>query len=654
MTDCHELRPRIVVIGGSTGGASFAAQARRMSEEAEIILIEKTDFVSTAYCGLAYAMGGIVKTRDELIPLSPEALAKRFRVDVRLRQEAVQINRATKQIIIYDQSSDDHYALDYDKLMLTPGAASRWPDIEGIDTEGVFTLRNIPDLDQILHWIDDKKPQRAVVIGGGFIGLESVESLVHRNLAVTLIEAADQVMVKIDREMATKLHEEIRTHGVDLRLNTQIERISKEGDAIRIDLSDGKHIMTDMVLTVAGIAPQTQLAELAELEIGQTGGIVVDDVMRTEDPHVYALGDAVELMCLVTGEPTMVSLAAPLSQQVRVAASHMTGGDRVYKGVLGSFVCKVFNKTVASTGASERRLKAAGIPYEKILLPGDNHVYFFPGVASMIIKLLFCPKNGKVLGAQVVGGEGADKRLDVLATAITAGMTIYDLEYLELAYAPPYGAPRDPVNLAGSVAASLLRGQVRGVHPDQLEKHVADGAVLVDTRTEDEYELSHVPGAINIPAVYLRERAGELPKDKTIIVICNIGSKANSAQRMLSSFGFDCYNLLGGLQAWKLHFEEPDDVEVELKVAADVSMPKFDVNQIDSLHCVDATGLTCPGPIVELKRAMKKIKEGETLEILVTDAGFPRDVRSWAKNRGHEILEETTTPEGVFRVVLRK
>ncbi|MEW8467041.1 MAG: FAD-dependent oxidoreductase, partial [Candidatus Thiodiazotropha sp.] len=459
---------RIVIVGGSTGGSSAAAQIRRLSEEAEIVLFEKSTHISTAYCGLAYALGGVVPEVETLIPIAPDQLGQRFNVDVRTRHEVVSIDKDDKTLTIHDAVADRNYSERYDKLLLSTGAAANIPAIEGVELPGVFSLRTVDDLRSILPWMEEKKPRQAVVVGGGFIGLEVVENLKHSGLEVTLIEEGQQLLNHLDREMATLLQAELHAHGIEQIFSARLMRIVSEQGRLRLELDNRQPIRAEMVILATGTRPQTQLAESTGIEIGDLGGMVVDNTLCTGIGDIYAVGDAVELPSRIDGRSTLVQLAAPLSQQVRIAAMNITGYPHAYPGVLGTFVCKVFSLTAAAVGYSERALKRQGAGYNKVIIPATNHVFFYPDVESLTLKVLFDPLDGRLLGAQAVGGQGTDKRIDVLATAITARMTIYDLEYLELGYAPPYGAPRDLVNIAGSVGAGLLRNDIRGIYPDEV------------------------------------------------------------------------------------------------------------------------------------------------------------------------------------------
>ncbi|MEW8353635.1 MAG: FAD-dependent oxidoreductase [Candidatus Thiodiazotropha sp.] len=621
---------RIVIVGGSTGGSSAAAQIRRLSEEAEIVLFEKSTHISTAYCGLAYALGGVVPEVETLIPIAPDQLGQRFNVDVRTRHEVVSIDKDDKTLTIHDAVADRNYSERYDKLLLSTGAAANIPAIEGVELPGVFSLRTVDDLRSILPWMEEKKPRQAVVVGGGFIGLEVVENLKHSGLEVTLIEEGQQLLNHLDREMATLLQAELHAHGIEQIFSARLMRIVSEQGRLRLELDNRQPIRAEMVILATGTRPQTQLAESTGIEIGDLGGMVVDNTLCTGIGDIYAVGDAVELPSRIDGRSTLVQLAAPLSQQVRIAAMNITGYPHAYPGVLGTFVCKVFSLTAASVGYSERALKRQGAGYNKVIIPATNHVFFYPDVESLTLKVLFDPLDGRLLGAQAVGGQGTDKRIDVLATAITARMTIYDLEYLELGYAPPYGAPRDLVNIAGSVGAGLLRNDIRGIYPDEVAAWRKRELEIIDVRSADEFELGSLPGARNIPAEVLRDHLDGFSSERPILVCCQIGSKSTSSQRMLIQHGYECMNLLGGYTLWRLF--HPGEMTFEVTSEA---VEKSD-NLIEE-GIVDVRGMCCPGPMLKVKRHMKSHTTGTPIKILVDDVGFLHDFSNWCERFNHNI-----------------
>lgn len=635
----------VVIVGGSTGGASVAAQIRRRDEHVRIILVEKTHYVSTAYCGLAYAAGGIVQSRDELIPLKAEQLQKQFNIEVLLNTTVLSIDAKNKQVKICKNCSEDSLFISYTKLLLAPGARSVIPNIEGNKLPGVFTLRNISDLDQILGWEQTRKIKSVLVVGAGFIGLELAESFTSKGYAVHLVEAGGEVMPKMDTDLKQPIHQHLRVTGVELYLNTTVNHIEYINKQHHVSLSNGQKLNVDMVLLVTGIQTENQLANEAGLNLGPDDGISVNSMMQTSDKDIFAIGDAVQMLSRITSEPVMVALAATLSQQARVAAANITGTEMHYRGPVGSFVCKVFDLTVASTGVSEAHLKRYKIPYRKVIVPTTNHVFFYPGCSQILLKVLFDANSGRLLGAQAVGGEGTDKRIDILATSIAASLTIFDLDQLELCYAPPYGAPRDPVNLAGSIGAALLNNDIAGVYPDELAQ--LENPFIIDIRTLDEHLASTIPGATHIAAHDLRDKVNQIPRDRVVIVMCSIGSKANSSQRMLSQLGYNCYNLLGGFLIWQLfHPEDNLPKPLEKQAGNENTIVLNKENIVPSGEGIlDVRGLTCPGPIVTVSKRMKKLEPGSSLEVIMSDPSVERDINVWARNSNYiasELIQRGT------------
>ncbi len=542
-------RKRIVIVGGVAGGASAAAKARRMSEDAEITLLERGNDISFANCGLPYHVGGVIADRARLLVQNPQAMRQRFAIDVRTRSEVIRVNRQAKTVTVHDKAKDRQYDQPYDTLILSPGAEPIRPPIPGADHKRVFTLRSLADMDAIKATVDAGELKSAVVVGGGYIGLEMTEVLVHRGLAVSLVELELQVMGPIDPEMAAPLHEHLRQKGVDLCLHNSVTTIQEQDGRLEVLLSNGQVIPCGLVILAVGVRPEIKLAAEAGLTIGPRKGIVVDDHMRTSDPDIYAVGDAVEVEDFVGGFPSVIPLAGPANRQGRIAAINALGGDAVYERTQGTAICKVFDLAVGMTGLSEKALKRAGRAYEKVYVHPASHAGYYPGATQMSLKLLFDPENGKILGAQCVGASGVDKRVDVLAVAVRAGMTVYDLEKLELAYAPPFGSAKDPVNYAGFVAANALRKEVRLCHVSDVVNPSPD-QMLLDVRTTPEVQQGTIPGSIHIPLDELRGRLGELPKDKEILAFCQVGLRGYLACRILSQNGMSCRNLTGGYKTY--------------------------------------------------------------------------------------------------------
>jgi NADPH-dependent 2,4-dienoyl-CoA reductase/sulfur reductase-like enzyme/rhodanese-related sulfurtransferase len=542
-------KQRILIIGGVAGGASCAARTRRQSESAEIIIFDRGPFVSFANCGLPYYVGDVITDEKKLLVANTELFKHRFNIEVRLENEVLEIDRDAREISVKDLNSGQVYRERYDALVLAPGASPLRPPLPGIDLPGIFALRTIPDSRRIREWIVERQVQQAVIVGGGFIGLEMAENLVKRGIAVTLLEMLPQVMPPLDPEMVTPVHDRLTANGVQLRLGDGVTGFeqTREGTLIVSTKSGEKH-PADLVILGIGVRPETKLAKDAGLEIGDRGGIRVNEQMRTNDEHIWAVGDAVEVRDWVTGEWILIPLAGPANRQGRVAADAICGRDTTFRGVQGTTVCGVFGLIIATTGASEKTLKRVGMAYEKVYLHPGHHVGYYPGAKPIDMKLLFSPQDGRILGAQAVGEEGVEKRMDVIAMALQNRATVFDLEEAELCYAPQFGAAKDPVNLAGMVAANMLRGDAPIIHWDKLAE---DEALLLDVREIGEFEAGHVEGALNIPLTQLRDRVHELPKDQKIAVYCQVGQRAYYATRALRLQGFDAHNLTGGFKTYK-------------------------------------------------------------------------------------------------------
>lgn len=562
---------KIVIVGGVAGGASAAARARRMSESAQIIMLERGEFISFANCGLPYHISGDIAAREALLLQTPESFKKRFDVEVRVFNEVISIDAIHKTLRVKNLLTGDSYKETYDKLLLSPGAAPVKPPIPGINNPHVFTLRNIADMDAIIAALAAHKPQHVTVVGGGFIGLEMVEALHQRGIRISLLELAPQVMAPVDPEMANVLHRELVNKGVELRLNTGLTEVNSRDNmpsepeatdvydkpshhhtALALTLSTGQTLITDMVILAIGVKPEVSLANSAGLVLGERGGIKVDAGMRTSDPDIYAVGDAVETLDFVTGNAALVPLAGPANRQGRIAADNMLGLDKQYRRTQATAICKLFDLAIASTGLNEKSLQRLQLPYEKVYVHTASHAGYYPGAHPVTLKLLFDPNNGKILGAQAVGMDGIDKRIDVLAVAQRAGMTVRDLQDLELSYAPPFGSARDVVNQAGMVATNVLDGDEQICHVDEVASPSAEQVVL-DVRNPPELtNVGAFPQALNIPVDQLRQRLGELPKDKEILVACQVGLRGHVAYRLLRQHGFKVRNLTGGFKTFQM------------------------------------------------------------------------------------------------------
>lgn len=543
---------KLIIVGGVAGGASAATRARRLSEDAEIIVFERGPDVSFANCGLPYYVGGEIAERSKLLVTTPQRLRARFRLDVRVNTSVESIDRAARRVRVREVTSGREYEEAYDRLILAPGAAPLRPPIPGVDLPNVFTLRNLADVDRIKARVDQGVRQ-AVVVGAGFIGLELVENFVKRGIEATVVELQNQVLPPFDAEMTTPIVEALHRRGVRVLLGESAEAFEDSPEGVTVKLKSSGRLTAQLVILGVGVRPESRLAADAGLEIGPRGGIRVNDRMRTSDPDIYAVGDAVEIKDAVTGDPAQIPLAGPANRQGRIAADNVFGRDVRYRGTQGTAIVGVFNLTAAMTGASEKSLRRGNRPYRKVYVHPAHHAGYYPGAEPMTLKIVFDPVSGKLLGAQAVGGAGVDKRIDVLAVAIQAGMTVFDLEEMELAYAPQFGSAKDPVNMAGFVAAGLLRGD----HPQlDVETVLAtaepDRPYLLDVRTAQEFAAGCIPGAVNIPVEELRERLGELPRGRDIAAYCQVGQRGYVATRMLRQHGFPASNIGGGYQTYRL------------------------------------------------------------------------------------------------------
>lgn len=629
---------KIIVVGGVAAGASAAARARRLDETAEIIILEQGRHVSFANCGLPYHIGGDIKDREHLLLQTPESLKASLNLDVRTGHRVQSIDRAAKKIAVRDRDADQVYEETYDKLVLCPGANPIRPPLPGIDLPKVFVLRNVVDMDIIKREVD-QGAKHAVVIGGGYIGVEMVENLRLRKMNVELIELAKQIIPPLDPEMARDLEDHMRQQGVKLHLGIAASAFRQEAGKIVVELANGKKIITDFVVLSVGVRPEAALAKDAGLELGPSGGIKVDEHMRTSDPDIYAAGDAVEVVDTVTGKPSLIPLAGPANRQGRIAGENICGRNTKYTTTQGTSVVKVFHMTGGGTGATEKMLQRQGIKYNKAYIHPAGHAEYYPGTAAMHLKLLFAD-DGKILGAQVVGYDGIDKRIDVLATALRAGLTVYDLQELELAYAPPYGSAKDPVNMAGFVAANMLQDDTEVWYAEDFPKKTQSGTI-VDVRPKTAYDLGHIPGAVNIPLGQLRERMDEIPKDKPVYLYCKVGFTSYLAYRILKQSGYArASNLSGGMltfRSWHGDEQAPGVPEAPL-----VSYPTEAAGEVAATGRIielDACGMQCPGPIMKLKETAAAMSAGDELVVAASDPGFASDAPAWCRRNGHELLD---------------
>ena len=642
-----------LIIGGVAGGATVAARLRRMDEKANIILFERGKYVSYANCGLPYYIGDTINNREKLFVQTAKGFTDRFRIDIRTEQEVTAIRPDKKEVEIKNLSTGETYTETYDKLVLSPGAEPLRPSIEGIGSKKIFTLRNVPDTDTIKNYVNTENPKRAIVVGGGFIGLEMAENLHDLGIQVDVVEMANQVMAPLDFSMAAIVHRQLTDKGVGLHLEDGVSRFEEKDGGVTVHLRSGKQIATDMVLLSIGVRPETKLAKDAGLAIGERGGIAVNDYMQTSDADIYALGDAVEVRHLVTGQPALIPLAGPANKQGRIVADNIVfGNKKKYPGSIGTSIAKVFDLTVAAAGANAKLLQRNNIPYISSYTHGASHAGYYPGAVPLSIKILFAPENGKLLGAQIVGFNGVDKRIEMLAQVIQRGGTVHDLAELEHAYAPPYSSAKDPVNMAGFVAENILNKKSRIILWRELAELPAD-TIRIDVRTHDEYKLGTIPGFINIPVDELREHLDELPKEKPIVVTCAVGLRGYLAYRILVQNGFKhVRNLSGGYKTWSVATAPIKEiVSHKPEIPESTSYGNSD-SQINLLK-VDACGLMCPGPVMQLKKNYKALKIGEQLQITATDQAFGKDVTSWCKMTGAELVA-LENKNGVVAATIRK
>lgn len=627
------MSKKVLIIGGVAGGASAAARLRRLDEGAEIILFERGDYISFANCGLPYYIGDLIKDRSKLLVQTAEGMKKRFNIDVRVKSEVVKIFKESKEVEV--KAGEKTYKESYDYLILSPGAYPFVPDIPGINNSRIFTLRNMSDVDKIKSFTLINKPQKSAVIGGGYVGIEMAENLKNTGIDVTLVEAAPHILGIFDIEMARIIEKQIADRGIEIIDNDGVEKFE---DDIKVVLKSGRKIDCDLVILAIGVKPENKLAKDAGLAIGEKGGIKVDEHMKTSDEFIYAVGDAVEVYDYITGEKVLIPLAGPANKQGRIAADNICRRNTAYHSTIGTSIIKVFSLTAAAAGKNERALKAKGIPYLKSYTHSSSHAGYYPGAFPMSIKLIFSPDDGKVLGAQIIGKDGADKRIDVISEAIRHGLTVYDLEELELAYAPPYSSAKDPVNMAGFVASNILKGDMKVVYFDEVDNLDRNEYFILDVRTPLEFEAGHIKDAVNIPVDSLRGEISYVPKDKKIIAYCKVGLRGYIACRILMQNGFDAYNLSGGYDTYSAA-----NFKVNSNIKANDEMTRFEVKGEDKKNItdtikIDACGLQCPGPIMQVYNKIRTVKEGEVLEVHVTDPAFKNDIKSWCERTGNTLL----------------
>lgn len=646
---------KYVIIGGVAGGATAAARLRRVDEQAEIVLLEKGKHISYANCGLPYYIGGIIAEREKLLVQTPASFGKRFRIDVRVENEAIAIRPEQKTILVR-RADGEEYEETYDKLLLSPGANPVKPPLEGIDSEGVFTLRNVEDTDRIKAYLADKQVKRAVVVGAGFIGLEMAENLHHAGVAVSVVEMGNQVMAPIDFSMAAPVHQHLVQKGVSLYLEEGVTHFQRTGQGITVFLKSGKTIPADMVLLSIGVRPATALAQQAGLKLGETGGIWVDEYLETSVKDIYAVGDAIEFPHPLAGKPWLNYLANPANRQGRIVADNMARGNvAAYEGAIGTSIAKVFDMTVASTGLAAKRLKQCGMEYRSSVTHAASHAGYYPDALPLTLKLTFHPTTGKLYGAQCIGYEGVDKRIDQIAGLIKRGGTVYDLMETEHTYAPPFSSAKDPIAIAGYVASNILSGAMPAISWRELAEQ-RDKVVLIDVRTPEEFAFGTIPGAINVPLDEMRDRLLEIPADKPVVLFCAVGLRGYLAQRILIGHGYrHTQNLTGGYKTYSAATAPVPvpETEVEVPPVAPVSSRLEQRAPGKEPLKIDACGLQCPGPIMQVKKAMDRIAPGERVEIVATDAGFARDASAWCATTGNRLIEKKEE-KGRYTVLLEK
>lgn len=645
---------KYIIIGGVAGGATAAARLRRIDEQGEIILLEKGKYISYANCGLPYYIGGIIEEREKLLVQTPKSFGQRFRVDVRTENEAIHIDPAQKTVTIQEKGGKT-YQETYDKLLLSPGSTPVRPPLEGINTAGIFTLRNVDDTDAIKAYIQKKNVQKAVVVGAGFIGLEMAENLHHAGIAVSIIEMAPQVMAPIDFSMAAPVHQHLIQKGVSLFLEEAVSSFRTNGTGIDVHLKSGKSIAADLVLLSIGVRPATNLAKEAKLKIGEAGGIWVDEYLETSEKDIYAVGDAIEFPHPISGKSWLNYLAGPANRQGRIVADNMALGNHVkYEGAIGTSIAKVFDLTVASTGLAAKRLRQWNMDYLSSWTHPASHASYYPNAMPMTLKLTFHPTTGRLYGAQCVGTEGVDKRIDQIAQLIKHGGTVFDLMETEHAYAPPFSSAKDPIALAGYVASNIMSGAMPSITWRELQKEKEE-VILIDTRTPEEYAFGTIPGARNIPVDELRDRLAEVPTNCPVVVFCAVGLRGYLALRILAGHGYsNVRNLLGGYRTYSaataplptLQVPTPPTDSQRQKICTSPAPAQATLK-------INACGLQCPGPIMEVKKAIDRLKEGQCVEITATDAGFARDASAWCSSTGNR-LRTCHEEKGRYTVLIEK
>lgn len=646
---------KIVIVGGVAGGATAAARLRRIDENAEIIMVERGPYISFANCGLPYHISGTIAERENLLVQTVEGFTDRFRVDVRVLSEAISVNREEKSITIKNLKTGEEYRESYDYLILSPGAAPLKPNLKGINSDRIFTLRNIPDLDKIMTALKEKEPKRAVVIGGGFIGIETAENLLERGIKVTLIEAANQILMPLDYEMAAMIHAHMKDKDIELYLGDGVSEFEDKEGYTLVYLKSGKRIKADIIILSIGVKPEIELAKNAGLKTDR--GIVVDEYMQTEDKSIYAIGDAVEVKHYIGGGQTLIPLAWPANRQGRIVADNIIfGNSSKYSGTMGTSILKAFDLAAAATGLNERAAKMMGIEYETTITHGSSHASYYPGAMPLAVKMIY-KKDGTILGAQAVGADGADKRIDVIATAIKGRLKVFELPELELAYAPPFGSAKDPVNIAGYVATNVLNGDMKIIHWDEIEKLDMEKTILLDVRTKLEFEMGTIKNALSIDLNTLRTNLSKLDKTKEIVVFCQVGLRGYLAYKILVQNGFNVRNLTGGYKTYSYAVakqENPDifDYEQIHQIIKEEKIVSENSAAVEAVK-VNAIGLQCPGPLLATNKKAAELAEGALMEVSSSDLGYSKDVKAWCERTGNKLID-VKIEAGIVKATIQK
>ena len=636
---------KVLIVGGVAGGASTAARLRRLDENAEIIMFERDEYISFANCGLPYYIGETIKERNKLLVQTPKSMNDRFNIDVRINSEVIAIdtNKRTVQVKSKDKGI---YEESYDSLVLSPGAKAIKPNIEGINSKRIFTLRNIPDTDGIKALVDNKVTNTAVVIGGGYVGVEIAENLKERGLKVTLVEAAPHILAPFDADMVVMVEKELVDNDINLILNDGVKSFKDNEDSVEVTLSSNAKLTADLVILAIGVTPDTGFLKDSGIKLGIKGHILVNEQMETNIKDIYAVGDAIEVVDFINKQNTAIPLAGPANKQGRIAADNIAGLNVAYKGTQGTSIIKIFGLTAASTGNNERTLKRLSIPYKVIFVHPVSHASYYPGALPLSLKLIF-NDEGKILGAQAVGFDGVDKRIDVIATVIRLGGSVSDLTELELCYAPPFSSAKDPVNMAGFVAENVLAGRAHVITSEELFSNTDGNFILLDVRSELEFNNGHLEGAVNIPVDSLRERMNELDKNKDIIEYCQVGLRGYIADRILTQNGFKVKNLTGGYKsACSIKFK-PKKVQNNTEntkrqvLDYDTQVVKEEVSKgKDNFDkTLDACGLCCPGPLMQVKASMDELNDGQILKVTASDPGFYEDIKAWCSKTNNGLVD---------------